>query len=102
MVAIGVGSAKQAASLNADATGPIFDASENLDFNDATLTLSFNEPVKPSSVLGSALALYNDQAIEADTVSLNMTGGSSNSSNGRTRCLPLFQHRYERAEVSES
>jgi len=84
VVAIGVGSAKQAASLNADATGPIFDASENLDFNDATLTLSFNEPVKPSSVLGSALALYNDQAIEADTVSLNMTGGSSNSSNGRT------------------
>ena len=50
VVAIGDGSAKQAASLNADAAGPIFDASDNLDFNDATLTLSFNEPVEPASV----------------------------------------------------
>ena len=67
-----------------DAVGPVFDGSIKLDFNTEELTLNFNEPVDVSRLDGSAMTLYDDDKIVADTLSLNLTGGSTRSSNERT------------------
>ena len=76
------GDARQATSVSPDVANPNFISSVEFDYNAETLTLSFDEPVIPSTLNASAVTLADDD--EDVSVSVRLTNGSTASVVGST------------------
>jgi hypothetical protein len=84
VVAVVDGDARQATSLSADVITPEFVTTLELDYNAETLTLSFDEPVEPSSLNASAVSL-SDALSASDIIETQvLTNGSTASLVGST------------------